>query len=103
MHGCENLFIFNSLILNERKKMAKAVSKRELKKRQEKKVEALVIGRKNIQIFLLGLGLIILGYILMAQPPADGFLSLHLAPTILIIAYLAIIPLAIMAKDKKGD
>ncbi len=81
--------------------MAKVARKKEIKKRHEKKVEALVIGKKNIRIFLLGLGLIILGYILMAQPPADGVLSLHIAPIILIVAYLVIIPVAIMVKEKK--
>ncbi len=81
--------------------MAKAAGKKAQKKRQEKKVEAIIIGKKNINIFLVGLVLIILGYILMAQPPADGFLSLHLAPVVLIIAYLIVIPVAIMVKAKK--
>ena len=81
--------------------MAKATGKKAQKKRQEKKVEAIIIGKKNINIFLVGLALIILGYVLMAQPPADGFLSLHLAPVVLIIAYLIVIPVAIMVKDKK--
>jgi len=81
--------------------MAKATGKKAQKKRQGKKVEAIIIGKKNINIFLVGLALIILGYVLMAQPPADGFLSLHLAPVVLIIAYLIVIPVAIMVKDKK--
>ncbi len=83
--------------------MAKA-QKKQQKKRLEKKVEAIVISKKNVNIFLVGLGLIILGYIFMAQPPAEGFLSLHLAPIVLIIAYLIVIPFAIMTKGKtKGD
>ena len=81
--------------------MAKAAGKKAQKKRQGKRVEAIIIGKKNINIFLVGLVLIILGYVLMAQPPADGFLSLHLAPVVLIIAYLIVIPVAIMVKDKK--
>ena len=81
--------------------MAKATGKKAQKKRQGKRVEAIIIGKKNINIFLVGLALIILGYVLMAQPPADGFLSLHLAPVVLIIAYLIVIPVAIMVKDKK--
>lgn len=81
--------------------MAKATGKKAQKKRQGKKVEAIIIGKKNINIFLVGLVLIILGYVLMAQPPADGFMSLHLAPVVLIIAYLIVIPVAIMVKDKK--
>ena len=84
--------------------MAKVARKKDLKKRHEKKVEAIVISKKNKNIFLVGLGLIILGYIFMAQPPAEGFLSLHLAPVLLIIAYLIVIPIAIMVKGKnQGD
>ncbi len=81
--------------------MAKVAKKKELKKQKALKVEAIVIGRKNINIFLVGLALIIAGFVFMAQPPANGFMSLHLAPILLIFAYLIVIPVAIMIKDKK--
>lgn len=80
---------------------ARVVDKK--KKVKEKKVEAIIIGRKNITWFLIGLGMIILGYVFMAQPPVYGFMSLHLAPVILIIAYLIVFPIAIMIKDKKQE
>ncbi len=81
--------------------MARVAKKKELKKQKAHKVEAIVIGKKNINVFLVGLLMIIAGFIFMAQPPANGFLSLHLAPIVLIIAYLVVIPVAIMIKDKK--
>ena len=59
------------------------------------------ITKKNMLIFLLGLVTIAVAFILMAQPPVNGFLSRTLAPVILVVAYLVIIPFAIMAKDKK--
>lgn len=82
----------------EKKKTRVSEKKR---KSKEKQVEAILIGKKNIYWFLFGLFLIILGNIFMAQPPVYGFLSLHLAPIVLIIAYLIVFPIAIMVKDKK--
>jgi hypothetical protein len=60
------------------------------------------IGKKNIYIFLTGLALLVVGYVLMAQPPVYGFLSLTLAPIILVFAYLVVFPLSILVKDS-GD
>jgi uncharacterized membrane protein HdeD (DUF308 family) len=76
--------------------MAKPIQK-------QKKVEALIIGKKNITLFAIGVFTIILGFILMAQPPVDGFLSRTLAPVVLIIAYCIIFPIAIMIKDKSDS
>ncbi|MCD4692372.1 MAG: hypothetical protein K8R79_05630 [Calditrichales bacterium] len=65
-----------------------------------KKIQGLIVGQRNISLFLIGLISIVIGFILMAQPPVDGFLSKTLAPIILVIAYLIIIPIAIFIKDK---
>jgi hypothetical protein len=43
----------------------------------------------------------VIGFILMAQEPVDGFLSRTLAPIVLVIAYLVIIPISIIAKNKE--
>ncbi len=61
------------------------------------------IGRKNVNIFLIGLITIAIGFILMAQPPVNGFLSRTLAPIVLVIAYLVIFPIAIFKKDKTDE
>lgn len=76
--------------------MAKVVKKQEI-------AQEMIIGRKNIFLFLIGLLLIVIAFILMAQPPVDGFLSKTLAPIILVIAYLIVIPIAIFIRDKKVD
>ncbi|OQX88614.1 hypothetical protein B6D60_01820 [candidate division KSB1 bacterium 4484_87] len=47
-------------------------------------------------IFLIGVFVIILGYIFMAQGPADSFWSLTLAPILLVISYCVIFPFAII-------
>lgn len=73
--------------------MAKSIS-------NQKKIQGLVVGQRNISLFLMGLISIVIGFILMAQPPVNGFLSKTLAPIILVIAYLIIIPIAIFIKDK---
>lgn len=56
--------------------------------------------RKNYIAFGVGLGLLLLGYIFMAQPPANGFLSRTLAPMVLVLSYCVVFPYAIMARRK---
>ena len=58
--------------------------------------------RKNGVLFAIGLATIALGYLALGVPPANGFLSLTLAPLLLIAGYCVLIPLAILAK-KEGD
>ena len=69
---------------------------------KQKQIENLIIGKKNISVFLIGLLTIIIGLLLMSQPPVDGFLSRTLAPVLLVIAYLIIFPISIMIKDKNN-
>lgn len=56
--------------------------------------------RRNAIVFLAGLALIVIGYICMAQPPVDGFLSLTLAPILLVIGYVILIPMALLMKSE---
>ena len=37
----------------------------------------------------------------MPQPPVDGFLSLTLAPILLVIGYVFLIPMALLMKSQK--
>ena len=55
--------------------------------------------RKNWSLFVISLATIILGYVLLSIPPADGFLSLTLAPIVLVVGYCVLIPWAILLKD----
>ena len=58
--------------------------------------------RKNWIIFALGIAVILLGYVLLSIPPADGFLSLTLAPILLVTGYCILIPMTILAKAGAG-
>jgi hypothetical protein len=56
--------------------------------------------RKNYMFFGLAFVVLLIGYICLAQPPADGFLSRTFAPILLMLAYCVIIPYAIMARER---
>ena len=61
-------------------------------------------GKNNYLIFYLGLGVIILGFILMSIGPWNNPISLSLSPIVLLIGYIIVIPLSILFKNfKKRD
>ena len=55
--------------------------------------------RRNLKVFVVGLLVIGLGYVLLSIPPADGFLSLTLAPILLVLGYCVVIPVSLLLKD----
>tara|TARA_Y100001960_G_scaffold147555_1_gene156087 strand:- start:216 stop:455 length:240 start_codon:yes stop_codon:yes gene_type:complete len=57
--------------------------------------------RKNYILFISGIIMIILGYIIMATGETNSFQSLSLAPIILFIGYLVLIPASLIYKDKE--
>lgn len=57
--------------------------------------------RTNYIIFFAGLITIILGYFALAQPPVSGFMTLTLAPILLVIGYCVLVPWAIFWKQKQ--
>ena len=58
--------------------------------------------RSNYIILGVGIGIIILGFLLMAQSPWDNPVSLSISPIVLLIAYLIIFPLSILYKKKNS-
>ena len=56
--------------------------------------------KKNYMLFGIGLLVIIFGYLLMFTGKTDSFQSIKLAPTILLIGYIILIPLSIICKFK---
>ena len=54
----------------------------------------------NYIIFLIGLLLIVSGYIIMASGEVNSFQSLTLAPILLFIGYLIAIPVALIYRPK---
>ncbi len=57
--------------------------------------------RRNVQFMVAGLATILVGYICLAQPPVDGFLSLTLAPILLVIGYCVLIPIGLLIGGKR--
>ena len=59
--------------------------------------------RKNWSLAIVGLAVIVLGYVFLRIPPAEGFLSLTLAPVLLVVGYCVLIPMAILVRDQAAD
>ncbi len=59
--------------------------------------------KKNYLLFISGVISIIIGYIIMALGETNSFQSLSLAPIILIIGYLVLIPSALLYKEKEEN
>ena len=59
--------------------------------------------RKNWSLAIAGLAVIVLGYVFLRIPPAEGFLSLTLAPVFLVVGYCVLIPMAILVRDQSAD
>ena len=61
----------------------------------------MVFGRRNYVLLLIGLALVIVGYAMMRiENEVDGFLSLYLAPLLILGGYLEVI-YAILWRPKK--
>jgi uncharacterized membrane protein YqjE len=71
------------------------------KKTQVTFLAQLTLNRLNFVIFGIGILTIIIGYIIMALGDTYSFQSLSIAPIILLIGYLVIIPVAILYRKKE--
>ena len=74
------------------------------KKKEEKTIylfEGWTFSKKNYVLGGIGLATIIFGYVIMASGTVNSFRSLTLAPIMLFIGYLIIIPIALIYRDKK--
>jgi hypothetical protein len=76
--------------------MAKAVKRSEA--RRKLKDDKLPLTKENFYIIGVGLVVILIGYIALANGPVEGFLPLVLAPVLLVLGYCVIIPLGILWK-----
>ena len=57
--------------------------------------------KENYVFFIAGIISVILGYIAMATGGTYSFQSLSLAPTLLFVGYIILIPIALMYKKDK--
>ena len=58
---------------------------------------------RNMWLFGLGLATIALGYVFLSLPPVDGFMSLTLAPLLLVLGYCVFIPIALLSGNKEDE
>ena len=59
-----------------------------------------MLNKKNLILIGIGILLLVIGFICLATGPADNPVSLSVAPIILTIAYVVIIPLGILFSGK---
>ena len=59
--------------------------------------------KKNYILFISGIIMIILGYVIMVTGETNSFQSLSLAPVILLIGYLILIPASLLYKEKNNS
>jgi hypothetical protein len=59
--------------------------------------------RKNWILFGVGLLVIAVGYGCLRVPPVNGFLSLTLAPLLLVVGYCVLVPAAILVREDNSD
>ena len=57
----------------------------------------------NYVLFGIGLALIIVGYLIMATGEVNSFQSLTLAPIMLFIGYIIVIPAALIYREKSPE
>ena len=62
-----------------------------------------MLNKKNLILIGIGILLLIIGFICLGTGPADNPVSLSVAPIILTIAYVVIIPLGILFNGKDRD
>ena len=68
-----------------------------------KETKQISFGKRNLYILAIGILTIIIGFIFMSQPPVNSFMSITLAPIVLLLAYIFIIPYSIMlGRDQDG-
>lgn len=62
-----------------------------------------MLNKKNLILVAIGVLLLIIGFACLATGPADNPVSLTVAPLILVLAYVVVIPLGILFGGKKQD
>ena len=62
-----------------------------------------VFGKRNFLVLAFGVVLLILGYIFLGQGPVFNPISWVVAPIVLVVTYLVVIPLSVLSKNKEVD
>ncbi|MDR2728776.1 MAG: hypothetical protein LBB56_06540 [Chitinispirillales bacterium] len=56
-----------------------------------------LFSKRNFYLFALSLALLIIGYVMLGQGPADNHISKSIAPVILVGVYCGLIPYAMLS------
>lgn len=79
-----------------------AMAKKKNKKTKQV-IGRLVFTKENYLMFFAGLLLILIGYVVMALGGTSSTMSLVIAPVILFVAYLVVVPVAILYRKRTPD
>ncbi|MGH2576087.1 MAG: DUF3098 domain-containing protein, partial [Ignavibacteria bacterium] len=79
----------------------KPVTKSKKVQSKQKKEISFPFEKDNFIIIGVGIALIVIGYILMAENSVDGFLPTVISPILLVLGYCVIIPYGILKRAKK--
>ncbi len=74
---------------------------REVTEKEVHLFEGWAYTRKNYIIFAIGVLLIALGYVVMANGETTSVQSVTIAPIMLFLGYIVVIPAALIYRDKK--
>jgi len=74
-----------------------------MKRRQIEKGADLPFTKVNYLLFVIGLVLLVSGYIALSHGPWDSFESLTLAPILLVLGCCVVIPLAIIYHKRNNN
>ncbi len=98
----KNIIIFHLLYASVHRSFAAAMSTKN-KADSLHLFEGWAFNKKNYLLFLIGIVLIVLGYVIMGTGEVDSFQSLTIAPLMLFLGYIVIIPLALIYRDKNNQ
>ncbi len=65
--------------------------------------EGWTFGNTNYILFGAGISLVILGYFFMSNGSVNSFQSLTLAPIMLFLGYIVVLPIALVYRDKEKN
>lgn len=72
------------------------------KSARPKKESAFPLEKENFVIIGIGIALLIVGYILMAENSVSGFMPTVVAPILLVLGYCVVIPYGILKRPKSA-
>ncbi len=83
--------------------MAKQVQRKTRARSLKKATWVTDLTTTNFTLFGLGLLVIAIGYFFLSRPPYNSFLSLTVAPLVLLVGYLVLVPMAILYRRKPAE